>query len=75
MERYRNLDGDAGVAAYEIGRDYIRVRFVEGAVYRYTVASAGLQAIEEMKALARAGKGLTTFISRHVHDAYESRED
>lgn len=27
MERYKNIDGDSGVYAYEIGTDYIDVQF------------------------------------------------
>jgi hypothetical protein len=74
VERYRNLSGNAGVAAWESGPDFIRVRFVEGSVYLYTAASAGADTIERMQQLARAGVGLTTFISTTVRDAYEERE-
>ncbi len=36
MERYRNLSGDSGVDAYEIGDDFVKVRFKPGVVYWYT---------------------------------------
>ena len=36
MERYKNIDGDSGVSEYEIGADFIRVRFSTGATYLYT---------------------------------------
>ena len=39
----------------------------------YDYASAGRHNIEAMKALAASGKGLSTFISQHVHDAYACR--
>ncbi len=29
MQLYRNLSGDSGVLAYEIGADYIKVQFVK----------------------------------------------
>ena len=58
MERYRDIDGDSGVAGYEIGNDFIKVQFSSGAIYVYTHASAGAQNIEQMKKLAIAGDGL-----------------
>lgn len=64
MERYRNLSGDSGVVAYEIRRGGIVAEFVNGAIYLYTNASAGPEAIAEMQQRARAGRGLSTFISQ-----------
>jgi len=49
IERYKNLGGDSGVAAYENGPDFIRVQFSDGSVYLYTYASADAQNIEHMK--------------------------
>jgi hypothetical protein len=74
METYRNLKGDSGVRAYEIGRDSITVAFSGGAVYRYTYESAGASHVEEMKKLARAGRGLSGYISRYVRASYASRK-
>ena len=56
----------SGVGVYEIGTDFIRVRFREGSVYLYTRASTGVREIEQMKVLAERGEGLTTFISTKV---------
>lgn len=74
LRRYRNLSGNSGVVAYEVGPDWIAVRFRNGETYRYTHASAGRLHVEEMKKLAHAGAGLSAYISRHVHEAYESRD-
>jgi hypothetical protein len=74
MERYRNLGGDSSVVAYEIGHDFIRVQFSDGAIYLYTYASAGSQNIEHMKQLARQGQGLNSFIIRNVRKAYARKE-
>ncbi len=74
MERYKNLSGHSGVVAYEIGRDFIKVQFTEGTVYVYTEASAGLRHITHMKNLARNGRGLSSFISTTVHEAYARKE-
>lgn len=74
MERYMDIDNDSGVAAYEIGADFIRVQFKDGSIYRYTYASAGQQNIEQMKALARAGDGLNAYINRNVRKLYVVKE-
>ena len=74
MERYKNLGGDSGVVAYEIGSDSIRVQFSDGAIYRYTYASAGSSNIEHMKQLARNGQGLNSFINTTVRKAYALKE-
>ncbi len=72
MERYLNLSGDSGVAGYEIGVDYILVQFHTDKSYRYSYARAGRHHVERMKVRAAAGRGLSTYISRHVHDLYDS---
>ncbi|MDM5180676.1 hypothetical protein PO883_26185 [Massilia sp. DJPM01] len=74
MLAYANLSGDSGVQAYRIGARQITVRFAGGAVYVYTYASAGRERVETMKLLAQAGRGLATYISQHVHDAYASKQ-
>lgn len=70
MKRYRNLDGHSGVTAYAIGARSIRIRFVNGDVYEYTDEVTGREDVQNMQLLARAGKGLATYVSRFVHDAY-----
>jgi hypothetical protein len=75
MERYGNLSRKSGVRAYELGPGLIRVRFADGPVYVYTEESAGAANIAEMKRLASAGKGLSTFITRHVASDYAFKED
>lgn len=74
MEPYQNLSGNSGVAAYEIGEDYIRVQFTSGSVYVYTYDSAGADNIEQMKRLAKKGQGLNTFINTTVREEYARRE-
>ena len=72
MTPYRRISPDAGVTEYEIGDDFVRVRFKEPAIYKYTTASAGEGSIATMKALAIAGKGLSTYIAQN-RPPYESR--
>ncbi len=74
MEPYRNIAGGSGVTAYEIGPDYITIEFSDGAVYRYTYASAGQENVEHMKGLATAGQGLDEFLSTTLSKMYERKE-
>ncbi|UGB38241.1 hypothetical protein [Frateuria soli] len=71
MQPYRNPDGHSGVAAYELGPDWIRVRFASGRDYLYSAASAGAGHVRNMQILAQAGEGLATYISKFVHDDYD----
>lgn len=70
MKRYRNLHGDSGVDTYETGRDSIRVRFIDDGTYEYTAEVTGREHVRNMQRLAEAGRGLATYISRHVRDAW-----
>ena len=71
MERYGNLSGDSGVVAYELADRSIKVRFRGGRTYLYTYESAGGDSVEQMKKLAAAGRGLSSYISRVVRNGYE----
>jgi hypothetical protein len=73
MRRYQDLGKGSGVEAYCIGDDSISVRFVDGSTYEYTHASTGREQVEQMKVLALAGRGLSTFISREVRGNYASK--
>jgi len=71
MEQYPNRAGDSGVTGYELGNDYIDVKFTGGRIYRYTYRSAGERTVEIMKRLAIKGKGLSGYISRFVREKFE----
>jgi hypothetical protein len=70
---YANAGGDSGVARYELGEDYIDVEFTTGAVYRYSVRSAGKANVEKLKKFALAGIGLNSYIARVCKKLYEPR--
>jgi hypothetical protein len=70
MKPYRNLDGKSGVTAYACGDGFIRIRFVNGDIYEYTDEATGREHIANMQKLAQAGLGLSTYVSRFVHDDY-----
>lgn len=74
MYRYENKGGDSGIAAYETGSDFIRIKFSDGTVYLYTYNSAGRSSIERMKKLAQLGEGLNTYINKEVRKKYERKE-
>jgi hypothetical protein len=63
MERYKNLGGDSGVRAYEIGFDSVTVQFQHGGTYVYNNQKPGTQYVEKMKTLAISGHGLNSFIN------------
>lgn len=71
MQRYMNYGGDSGVERFEIGMDYIEVKFkTTSRTYIYSYASAGREAVEHMKRLAISGEGLNEFINKCVKDKY-----
>jgi len=68
-------NGRSGVVAYEIHDDAIDIRFANGDVYRYDETKPGPVDVEIMKRFARAGRSLTTYISRYVRDRYAAKLD
>ncbi len=73
MDRYKNLSGNSGVVAYELGEGGITVQFSGGWLYLYTNQSAGTSNIAEMQRLALSGRGLNGFIDRVVRKAYAKK--
>ncbi|CCF69590.1 hypothetical protein MOU_04604 [Xanthomonas citri pv. malvacearum str. GSPB1386] len=73
MQRYANRNGHSGVVAYALADDAIAVRFRSGETYVYTADSAGAEAVATMQRLATAGRGLSTYISQTVRDAYAGK--
>jgi len=70
MERYNNKSGKSGISGYEIGDDYILVKFKTNKVYKYNHAVTGKQNVDKMKNLAISGRGLNSFISKKVRYKY-----
>ena len=65
MQPYNDIDRDSNIDSFEIGDDYITVKFFDGQTYIYTYASAGSHHVEEMKRLANRHDGLNAYINRH----------
>jgi hypothetical protein len=66
MEAYQNLGGDSPVSHYELGDDFIIVKFKgNGYRYKYSRFLSGERHIANMKLLAIAGKGLCSYINQN----------
>ncbi len=75
MVRYKNRSGNSGIAAFLIGADFVKLRFLsQSKIYVYTRDSVGPQHLKEMKRLATLGKGLSTYVNHHVHGRYDRIE-
>lgn len=71
MQKYKNLGGNSGVDSFEIGADYVTVRFHNAPrLYTYSYQSAGIEKVEQMKNLALSGHGLNEFINRYARYSY-----
>jgi hypothetical protein len=65
MQPYLNGTGDSGVVEFKNQPDFIIVRFRNGDLYVYMSDKIGRHHLEQMKRLAIAGRGLSTYISQH----------
>lgn len=71
MEAYLNKSGISGVVGYEIGSDFIKVKFKgNNCVYLYNYKAPGAAHVETMKKKAIDGIGLGTYISQYVNKNY-----
>ncbi|HEY4289191.1 MAG TPA: hypothetical protein VGN00_18950 [Puia sp.] len=72
MQLYLNINGDSGVHSFEIGFDYILVRFSNTQrIYSYSYAKAGARHVEELKRLALNGSGLNSYINKYTKFLYD----
>jgi len=73
MQSYKSRSGKkSGVTGFNIGPDFIDVKFETGEIYLYSYKSPGKAMTEQLKKLALANEGLSTFISRN-HPPYEKK--
>lgn len=63
MTPYFSPNG-SGVTAFEIGEDFIKVRFDNFNIYHYPASLNGIAVINHMKALAISQSGLNSFINQ-----------
>lgn len=73
MVAYQNKKGNSGITHYEIGKDFISVKY-QGSTgtYVYRNGRVGKHHVDRMKVLAEQGCGLSTYISQHpvVREGY-----
>jgi hypothetical protein len=70
MTPYKDLKGNSGVVAYEIGDRSIIVEFRHHDRYVYDYSRPGHDHVETMKKLAREGRDLSTYISKNVRKQF-----
>lgn len=73
MQPYGDHAKSHGVVAYEIHAESIDVEFTSGWIYHFSYVQPGQLRVDRMKELAQSGRGLSTFISKHVKNRFESR--
>lgn len=73
MQKYKNLGGNSGVAAYEIAEDSIIVQFNDGGLYLYNHSKPGMINVNRMKQLALNGSGLNSLIRRVIKKNYSKK--
>ena len=71
---YKSHNPDAGVRNFEILPDAIILEFADRKWrYLYNADKPGLLHVNEMKRLALAGDGLTTYVNQHVGNNYAAK--
>ena len=70
MENYCDTRGDSGVSAFEVGADFIIVRFTKGDTYLYDYFTTGSYYVNNMIRLARLGNGLNGYINLNTKHSY-----
>jgi len=70
MEKYRDIDGNSGISAYEVDNDFIIVRFKKGGMYLYNYSITGSNHVNKMIELARIGNGLNGYINLNAKYTY-----
>ncbi len=73
MKIYMNFTEDAGVDAYDYGKDWVWVQFKNGSVYEYTQDSVGEQVIKGMRDRALLGRDLNPYIEKYAKSGYSRR--
>ena len=67
MQRYMNYGGDSGVEGFEIGTDYIEVKFkTTRRTYTYSYASAGREVVEQMKELSAVDESEVRLLQKRM---------
>ncbi len=72
MEKYRNLNGTSEIEGYLIKSNSITVKYKgKSRLYTYSYHKAGQHRVEKMKALAKKGSGLHSYLNAHAKFAFD----
>jgi len=72
MKPYANRGGNSNVESYEIGNDFIAVKFKRTLkIYVYSYSTAGAQNVDRAKQLAENGSGLNSHIMLNMKNDFE----
>jgi hypothetical protein len=72
MKQYANRGGNSNVQSYEIGNDFIAVKFNgTSKIYVYSYANANSTDVERAKQLAESGSGLNSYIMLNMKNDFE----
>jgi hypothetical protein len=72
MKPYANRGGNSNVESYEIGNDYIAVKFKgKNKIYVYSYSTAGAQNVDQAKKIAENGSGLNNYIMLNMKNNFE----
>lgn len=72
-QRYKSDRQDSGVRSFALLPECIVVQFRGGDVYLYDQIRPGVAHVDAMRKHALQGRGLSTYISRHVRDNYAGK--
>jgi hypothetical protein len=73
LERYKDLSGSGGITGYKFLDDGIMLQFKYRDLYLYDDKKPGKGHIEQMKILAKRGKGLTTYVNQNVRENFKEK--
>jgi hypothetical protein len=72
MEIYANRGGNSNVESFELGNDFIAVKFKSTSkIYVYSYSSAGAYNVYRAKVLAKDGSGLGSHIMWSMRNDFE----
>jgi hypothetical protein len=73
LENYNDFSGGGGITGYKFLHDGIILKFKSGDVYLYDDRKPGKEHVEQMKTLAKQGRGLTTYINQNVRENFKEK--
>jgi hypothetical protein len=72
MKPYANRGGSSNVESYEIGEDFIAVKFRGTTkIYVYSYSTTGAYNVDSAKQLAENGSGLNSYIMLNMKNDFE----